>query len=126
MKSLTVDAAGEHYEVLVGRLEDCRSRLTALAGGRPLVVVTEPKLWSLHGHRLEALLPCDPLMVPEGEAAKDWPHLQALIEGFTARNLDRSTAVAAFGGWNSSRRSPGSTVSCSAVTVSCWICQAAQ
>lgn len=98
MKSLTVDAAGEHYEVLVGRLEDCRSRLTALAGGRPLVVVTEPRLWSLHGHRLEALLPCDPLMVPEGEAAKDWPHLQALIEGFTERNLDRSSAVAAFGG----------------------------
>ncbi|GAA4010820.1 3-dehydroquinate synthase [Sphingomonas humi] len=98
MKNLTVEAGDERYDVLVGRLEDCRSRLLALAAGRPLVVVTEPKVWRLHGPRLEALLPCDPILVPEGEEAKDWPHLQALIEAFTARNLDRSAAVAAFGG----------------------------
>lgn len=98
MKNLTVQAGDEHYDVLVGRLEDCRSRLVALAGGKPLVVVTEPKVWSLHGARLEALLPCDPIFVPEGEEAKDWSHLQALIEAFTERNLDRSAAVAAFGG----------------------------
>ena len=98
MKSLTVDAGDQHYDVLVGRLEDCRSRLTDLANGRPLVVVTEPRLWGLHGARLEALLPCDPVFVPEGEEAKDWPHLQALIAAFTIRNLDRSSAVAAYGG----------------------------
>jgi 3-dehydroquinate synthase len=98
VKNLTVEAGDERYDVLVGRLEDCRSRLLALAGGKPLVVVSEPKLWGLHGARLEALLPCDPILVPEGEEAKDWPHLQLLIEAFTARNLDRSAAVAAFGG----------------------------
>jgi 3-dehydroquinate synthase len=98
VKQLTVEAGDERYDVLVGRLEDCRSRLVALAGGKPLAVVTEPKVWSLHGARVEALLPCDPIFVPEGEAAKDWPHLQALFEAFTARNLDRSAAVAAFGG----------------------------
>jgi 3-dehydroquinate synthase len=98
VKSLTVDAGDERYDVLVGRLEDCRSRLMPLAGGKPLVVVSEPKVWGLHGSRLEALLPCDPILVPEGEAAKDWPHLQTLIEVFTERNLDRSAAVAAFGG----------------------------
>ncbi len=98
MKSLTVDAGDERYDVLVGRLEDCRSRLLPLAGGKPLVVVSEPKVWGLHGPRLQAILPCDPILVPEGEAAKDWPHLQARIEAFTDRNLDRSAAVAAFGG----------------------------
>ncbi len=98
MKSLTVDAGDERYDVLVGRLEDCRSRLMPLARGKPLVVVSEPKVWGLHGSRLEALLPCDPILVPEGEAAKDWPHLQTLIDAFTERNLDRSAAVAAFGG----------------------------
>lgn len=98
MKNLTVEAGDERYDVLVGRLEDCRSRLTALAGGRPLVVVSEPRVWALHGPRLEALLPCDPILVPEGEEAKDWPHLIALITAFTERNLDRSAAVAAFGG----------------------------
>lgn len=98
MKSLTVDAGDDRYDVLVGRLEDCRSRLIPLAGDKPLVVVTEPKVWGLHGARLEALLPCDPILVPEGEPAKDWPHLQALLEAFTTRNLDRSAAIAAFGG----------------------------
>jgi 3-dehydroquinate synthase len=98
VKSLTVDAGDDRYDVLVGRLEDCRSRLIPLAGDKPLVVVTEPKVWGLHGARLEALLPCDPILVPEGEPAKDWPHLQALLEAFTTRNLDRSAAIAAFGG----------------------------
>lgn len=98
MKSLTVDAGDERYDVLVGRLEDCRSRLLALAGGKPLVVVTEPKVWSFHGDRLQAILPCDSVVMPEGEDAKDWPHLQALIGAFTERNLDRSAAIAAFGG----------------------------
>jgi 3-dehydroquinate synthase len=98
VKTLTVEAGDERYDVLVGRLEDCRSRLLDLAGGKPLVVVTEPRAWTLHGARLHALLPCDPIIVPEGEDAKDWPHLQALIESFTERNLDRSAAIAAFGG----------------------------
>ena len=98
MKSLTVDAGDERYDVLVGRLEDNRSRLAALARGNPLVVVSEPRVWGLHGARLEALLPCDPILVPEGEAAKDWPHLRDLIQAFADRNLDRGSTVAAFGG----------------------------
>jgi 3-dehydroquinate synthase len=98
VKNLTVEAGEQRYDVLVGRLEDCRSRLIALAAGKPLVVVTEPKVWGLHGARLTALLPCDPIFVPEGEEAKDWPHLMDLVAAFTARNLDRSAAIAAFGG----------------------------
>jgi 3-dehydroquinate synthase len=61
-------------------------------------VVTDEHVWSLHGSRLQALLPCDPLFVPRGEEAKDWPHLQALLLAFAERNLDRSQAVAALGG----------------------------
>nr|WP_314443985.1 3-dehydroquinate synthase [uncultured Sphingomonas sp.] len=98
MKNLTVEAGDERYDVLVGRLEDCRSRLLALAGDKPLVVITEVRVWALHGPRLEAMLPCDPLFVPEGEEAKDWPHLMDLVAAFAERNLDRSSAVAAFGG----------------------------
>lgn len=98
MKNLTVQAGDERYDVLVGHLEDCRSRLTALAGDKPMVVVTEPRVWGLHGQRLQGVLPCDPIFVPEGEEAKDWPHLMALVAAFTDRNLDRSTAVASFGG----------------------------
>lgn len=98
MKNLTVDAGDERYDVLVGRLEDCRSRLLTLSKGRPMTVVTEPKVWGLHGERLQAILPCNPILVPEGEEAKDWPHLRDLIGTFAERNLDRSTTIAAFGG----------------------------
>ena len=98
MRSLNVEAGEAHYEVLVGALEDCRSRLRDLARGRPLTVVTDRHVWDLHGARLSAVLPCEPLFVPRGEEAKDWPHLQTLLLAFAERNLDRSTAVAAFGG----------------------------
>ena len=98
MKSLTVEAGDERYDVLVGRLEDCRSRLVALAGGKPLVVVTEPKVW-------------EPSRRPAGSdpAVRSNPHArrrggQGLASppgagrGVHGRNLDRSAAVAAFGG----------------------------
>jgi 3-dehydroquinate synthase len=98
VKSLNVEAGEDRYEVVVGPLADCRSRLRELAGNRPLTVVTEEQVWLLHGSRLEALLPCDPLFVPRGEEAKDWPHLLALFEAFAERNLDRRQPVAAFGG----------------------------
>jgi len=98
VKSLFVHAGSDRYEVLVATLDEARSRLLDQARGQPLTVVTEPKVWSLHGERLGALLPCDPVFVPEGEEAKNWTHLQALIAAFAERNLDRTSAVAAFGG----------------------------
>jgi 3-dehydroquinate synthase len=98
VKSINIEAGESRYEVLVGALADCRSRLREQAGARPLTVVTEPHVWALHGPKLEALLPCDPLFVPRGEEAKDWTYLQQLIAAFAERNLDRSSAVAAFGG----------------------------
>lgn len=98
MKSLIVETGADRYEVLVATLEDCRSRLRDFARGRPLTLVTDAQVWGLHGERLSALLPCDPLFVPAGEEAKDWHHLQTLIAAFAERNLDRSSAVAALGG----------------------------
>ena len=98
MKILRVEAGLLDYDVVVGPLADCRSRLSELARGAALTVVTEPHVWSLHGPKLEALVACDPIFVPRGEAAKDWPHLQALIAAFAERNLGRNSPVLAFGG----------------------------
>jgi len=98
MTTITVTAGDQQYDVLVGPLADSAERLRALAQGQPLPVVTEPKVWALHGPALAALLPCDPILVPEGEEAKQWPHLQGVIAAFTARNLDRKRPVLAFGG----------------------------
>ncbi|URD61201.1 3-dehydroquinate synthase [Sphingomonas sp. KRR8] len=98
MTVITVTAGDRSYDVVVAPLADSASRLAALGQGQPLPVVTEPKVWALHGAALQSLLPCDPILVPEGEEAKQWPHLQALIGAFTTRNLDRKRPVLAFGG----------------------------
>ena len=98
MSVVPVTAGDDRYDVIVGPLADSAERLRALSGGQPLPVVTEPKVWALHGDKLSAVVPCEPVFVPEGEEAKQWPHLQQTITAFARRNLDRKRPVIAFGG----------------------------
>ena len=63
------------------------------------MLVSEPRLFALHGDRIATALGCaKPILVAEGEAAKDWAGLQQLIGEFAARNIGRSTPIVAFGG----------------------------
>jgi 3-dehydroquinate synthase len=98
MSLIPVTAGTSRYEVVVGPLANSAERLHALSGGQPLFVVTEPKVWALHGAALQSAARCTPVFVPEGEEAKQWPHLQALVAEFASANLDRRTPVLAFGG----------------------------
>lgn len=98
MSVVPVIAGADRYDVVVGPLAESTERLGALSGDQPLLVVTEPKVWWLHGARLQAAANCVPVFVPEGEEAKQWPHLQELVAAFAARNLDRKRPVIAFGG----------------------------
>jgi 3-dehydroquinate synthase len=98
MMSFPVDAAGCRYEVVVGPLANARRRLGELTRGRPVPVVTDERIWTLHGAALGNLLPSEPIFVPEGEAAKCWEQLQRLVARFAELNLDRTSAVLAFGG----------------------------
>jgi 3-dehydroquinate synthase len=98
MMIISVEAAGRDYDVVVGPLEHSRSRLRELAAGRTLPVVTDERIWSLHGERLSGLIPVEPIFVAQGEAAKSWEGLEQLIARFTTLNLDRSSPVVAFGG----------------------------
>ena len=98
MTTIEITAGADTYEVIVGPLPGAADRLAALAGGGALPVVTEPRVWGLCGETLQQVVPCDPILVPEGEDAKQWPHLMTLVAAFTARNLDRKRPVLAFGG----------------------------
>ncbi len=98
MMSFPVDAGERTYDVVIGPLADARSRLRELARGRTLPVVSDARVWALHGGKLQSLVPVEPILVPEGEAAKCWEQLQRLIREFTHRNLDRSHPVVALGG----------------------------
>ena len=98
MTAITVNAGGQCYDVLVGPLARSADRLRALATGRTLPVVSDARVWGLHGDALRTLVAVEPILVPEGEEAKQWPHLQSLTARFTELNLDRSTPVLALGG----------------------------
>ncbi|WP_294173904.1 3-dehydroquinate synthase [uncultured Sphingomonas sp.] len=98
MMNFTVDAAGCRYEVVVGPLAKAGRRLGDLARGRSVPVVTDERIWALHGATLSDLLHVEPIFVPEGEAAKSWGQLQRLIARFAELNLDRTSPLLAFGG----------------------------
>jgi 3-dehydroquinate synthase len=95
---IRVNAGGQHYDVVVGPLAASAHRLRELARERTLPVVSDARVWELHGRAVRALLAVEPILVPEGEEAKQWPHLQTLIARLAELNLDRSTPVLALGG----------------------------
>lgn len=96
MKSISVAAGAAQYDVLVGPIEQARDRLAALG---PVILVSEPKVYALHGDRVRALLDCaPPILLPEGEAAKQWDVLHTLLAELARRGASRSTAIVALGG----------------------------
>ena len=96
MKQIPVVAGTASYDVLVGPIAHARDRLAAL--GSP-VLVSEPKVFALHGERIAALLgSVAPILLPEGEAAKQWDVLHALLASLAERGASRSTTIVALGG----------------------------
>ena len=99
MKSFSVTTKWQlGHEVVVGPIEGAAERLADLAGGTRLPLVTDERILDLWGERLGRIIDVEPLLVPEGEAAKSWPVLQSLIDGLTAMGATRSTPVIALGG----------------------------
>ncbi|MBK9966099.1 MAG: iron-containing alcohol dehydrogenase [Holophagales bacterium] len=105
LRTFRFAAAGVPCEVCVGAgaLERLPGALGRIAPGRWLVVSSEPVL-TAQGHRLsEALrgtpgLDPEPLLVPDGEAAKTWTVLGKLLSEMARRGLARDGGVVAFGG----------------------------
>jgi len=63
------------------------------------LVATCPPVWRLHGDRLADVLGGHaPLLMPDGEKAKNLGTVARLYDGMVERRLDRSALVLAFGG----------------------------
>lgn len=98
-------AAGVGCEVVAGpgALDALGKALPRIAPGRWFVVSSAPVL-AFQGARLrEALAACasvdpEPLLVPDGEAAKSWTSLGRLLSDLCRRGLRRDGGVVAFGG----------------------------
>ena len=96
MRQIEVVAGTAPYTVLVGPIEQARDRLAALGD---LILVSEPGVFALHGERVRALLGCaPPILLPEGEAAKQWDVLHDLLAQLASRGASRSTNIVALGG----------------------------
>ncbi len=105
VESLTVDLGARSYEILVGEglLAEAASRIATALPGRRLVVVTDETVAALHlpamsGSLAAAGQDSPAIILPPGEATKDFGHLQDLTERLLDAGVDRTSVVVAFGG----------------------------
>ena len=98
MISVAVAHGDTHYDVLVGNLDLALDRIAELGDGRPVPLVTDARILALHGLKLAPVTHLPPILVPEGEAAKSWSALAAIVDALAERNIPRGTPIVAFGG----------------------------
>jgi 3-dehydroquinate synthase len=98
MTIIRVEVPPRGYDVMVGPVEAGLERINDLARGTTPIVISEPRVFALHGARIAEALGADPILVPEGESAKDWATLQQLLSSFAERRVSRATPIIAIGG----------------------------
>lgn len=98
MTEIRVAHDGADYDVLVGGLAEALPRLNALADGRRLPLVSDARVFRLHGGILEAVAAPAPILVPEGEAAKSWAVLADIVAKLASLGVRRGTPIIALGG----------------------------
>jgi 3-dehydroquinate synthase len=98
MTIIRVETPPRGYDVLVGPVETGFERIRDLSRGTSPILVSEPRVFGLHGAAVAEALGADPILVPEGEAAKDWAILHQLLSGLSDRGAARDTPIIALGG----------------------------
>jgi len=98
MTVISVEVSPRSYDVLVGPVEAGIERIVDMAGNSAPVLVSEPRVFALHGARVAEALGARPLLVAEGEAAKGWNELHKLLTAFSEHNISRDTPIVACGG----------------------------
>jgi 3-dehydroquinate synthase len=93
------------YAVLIGAglLDRAGDHLAPYARGGRLVVIGDETVWALQGGRLvaglaAAGLKAAPILLPPGEASKDWTVLAALVDRLLEHGVERRDHIIAFGG----------------------------
>ncbi|MDV3256274.1 MAG: 3-dehydroquinate synthase [Sphingomonas sp.] len=98
MTAIRIAFPTSSYEVIVGPVASGIERIADLFPRARPIMVSEPRVFGIHGARIAEALGAEPILVPEGEAAKDWQQLHDLLSAFAARGADRETPVVAVGG----------------------------
>jgi 3-dehydroquinate synthase len=98
MTVIRVDTPLRSYDVIVGPVEMGLERIRDLSRGTSPILVSEPRVFALYGTAIAEALCADPILVPEGEAAKDWTTLHELLTGLSDLGAARDTPIIALGG----------------------------
>lgn len=98
MTVIRVETPPFGYDVMVGPVESALERIRDLAGGARPMLVSDSRIFALHGVGIAEALGADPVIVAEGEAAKDWAQLHHLLATFAERRVTRFTPIVALGG----------------------------
>jgi len=98
MTVIRIETPSYDYDVLIGPIEAGLDRIRDLSRGSSPLLVSDARVFALHGAKLAEALGADPILLPEGEAAKDWSQLHALLSALAERRASRSTPIVAFGG----------------------------
>ena len=102
--TLQVALGDRSYPIITGAglLDDIGLLKTFLPQPRA-VLVTNETLMPLYGNRLMAALQYQgitvlPIVLPDGEAYKDWPALNTIFSALLENRIDRTTTLIALGG----------------------------
>ena len=103
MIEIPVDLGEKAYPIAIGHgLLSSVPQLLAPFTGRRFAVVSNHRVWSLHGARLERPLrklgSMTRVLIPDGERFKTRETLATVHDAFVADKLQRDTVVVAFGG----------------------------
>lgn len=101
--SLTVALSERSYPICIGARLMGDAAEFALAHGTRVALVTNETLWPLFGQSLSNTLVnagCDvlPVVLPDGEAFKDWATLNLIFDTLLKHRADRKTTLVALGG----------------------------
>ena len=98
MTTIRVEIPDRPYDVVIGPLEAVIGRIRDLARGERPILISEPRLFALHGQAVADALEAEHILVPEGEAAKSWDQLHLLLAAMAERRASRSSLIVALGG----------------------------
>jgi 3-dehydroquinate synthase len=102
MRTLQVDLGERSYPIIIGsHLLGQGDLLRPYIAGRQVAIVTNSTVAPLYLERLQQALggyAVISIVLPDGEAFKDWQHLQLIFDGLLQARHDRRTTLIALGG----------------------------
>ena len=104
LRRVDIDLGERSYPILIGpALLDAPGSFSDLPAGRSALIVTNTTVGPLYGARLQAALSphyrqVHTVVLPDGEAHKNWETLNQIFDALLERACDRKTTLFALGG----------------------------